>query len=135
MQCANNRSTCKLLAVDGFAAGAVSLGKVTALEHEVGNDTVKSGALVAETILARSELTEVSGGLGNDVVIQLEHDPLCSLVADRDLKLSIVSGSRTGKEEEETHIDVCHGCWFFFFFGNLCDGDNSPTPLGGKEGL
>ena len=47
---------------------------VTTLEHELGNNTVESRAGVAEALLASAESTEVGGGLGDDVVKELEGD-------------------------------------------------------------
>lgn len=52
----------------------VATGEVTALKHELGDDAVEGRALVAEALLASAESTEVLGGLGNDVVEQLEVD-------------------------------------------------------------
>jgi hypothetical protein len=62
----------ELLAVDGLATSAVATGEVTTLEHEIGDDTVEGRALVAEAVLASAELLEVAGGLGDDVVVELE---------------------------------------------------------------
>ena len=52
----------------------VKITHVTALEHELGNDTVEARAGVAEALLASAESTEVGGGLGDDVVVELEAD-------------------------------------------------------------
>ena len=41
----------ELLSVDRFATGAVVVGKVTPLTHELGNYTVEGGALVSESLL------------------------------------------------------------------------------------
>lgn len=35
---------------------------------------MEGGALVAEAVLASAELTEVAGGLGDNVVVELEGD-------------------------------------------------------------
>jgi len=64
----------ELLAVDGLATSAVTTGEVTALEHELGDNAVEGRALVAEALLASAESAEVLGGLGNDVVVELEVD-------------------------------------------------------------
>ena len=40
----------ELFAVDGLSASAVAAGKVAALEHELGNDTVERAALVVERL-------------------------------------------------------------------------------------
>lgn len=52
----------------------VTAGKVTTLEHEVGDDAVERGALVAEALLTSAESLEVGGGLGDNVVVQGEVD-------------------------------------------------------------
>ena len=53
----------ELVAVDGLAAGAVTLGEVTTLDHEVLDDTVEGGALVTKALLAGSKSSEVLGSL------------------------------------------------------------------------
>lgn len=45
--------------VNRLAAGAVSASNVAALEHEVGDHAVEGRALIGETGLPRSDLTEV----------------------------------------------------------------------------
>lgn len=55
----------------------ITTGEVTALEHEVGDHTVERGALVANgaaiaVLESCAELLEVVGGLGDNVVVQLE---------------------------------------------------------------
>ena len=52
----------------------VATGEVTTLEHELGDDTVEGGALVAEAGGTSAELLEVLGGLGDNVVVQGEVD-------------------------------------------------------------
>jgi hypothetical protein len=52
----------------------VAAGEVTALEHELGDDTVELGALVAEALLASAESAEVLSRLGDDIVEELEVD-------------------------------------------------------------
>ena len=78
----------ELVAVDGLSTSAVVVGElrsacgvewedwthVTALEHEAGDDSVEAGSGVAEAVLASAELSEVSGRLGDDVVVELEGD-------------------------------------------------------------
>lgn len=52
----------------------VAAGEVTALEHELRDDAVELAAGVAEALLAGAEGAEVLGGLGDDVVEELEVD-------------------------------------------------------------
>ena len=80
------------LAVDGLAAGAVSVREITSLvvkheegenlAHELGNDTMQGAALVvellsrlADSLLSRAEAAEVLGGLGNDIGAELPFIP------------------------------------------------------------
>ena len=53
----------ELVAVDALAASAVALGEVTALDHELLDNTVEVGALIAEALLAGSKGTEVLSSL------------------------------------------------------------------------
>lgn len=52
----------------------VATGEVTTLEHELGDDTVEGRALVTLTLLGVAKLSEVLGGLGNLVGVELEVD-------------------------------------------------------------
>ena len=78
-------------AVDALAAVLFS-GEVAALEHEVGDDPVEAGALVALLVLTRGELAEVLRGLGDRVVVQLEADPAGSIVVDGDVEKYVAYG-------------------------------------------
>lgn len=57
----------KLVAVDGLSTGTVSVGKVTTLQHKVGNDSVEGGTGVAETLFTGAQGSEVGGGLGHGI--------------------------------------------------------------------
>lgn len=50
------------------------VGEVTALKHELGNDTVERRASIAEALLASGKSTEVGGGLGHYIIVELEDD-------------------------------------------------------------
>jgi len=51
----------------------IATGEVTALEHELGDDTVELGANVSlALLLGLAELLEVLRGLGDDIVEELE---------------------------------------------------------------
>lgn len=45
------------------------VGEVTTLEHELGDDSVEARTGVSEAVLSSAELSEVSSGLGDDVVV------------------------------------------------------------------
>ena len=61
----------KLVAIDGLSSGSVPSGEVASLTHEVGDDTVEAGALVAEALLSSAQGTEVLGSLGDHVIAEL----------------------------------------------------------------
>ena len=82
-----NAITVKLVAVDGFPARTVTAGKVAALDHELGDDTVERGSLVAKAVLACGELAKVSSRPGHDVVEEREDDATRRLVVDVDVEL------------------------------------------------
>lgn len=78
------------VAVDGLATGAIALGEVTTLDHEVLNNAVELGAFVTVSELlavflhASSQGTEVLNGLGNGLESQVSHR---SRYASRHLRL------------------------------------------------
>ena len=89
----------ELLTVDGLAAGTVTAGEVTTLDHEVRDDTVESGALVvkglagaSDTLLTSAESAEVLGGLGAGVGEELEHDAAGGLTSDGDIEENLGVG-------------------------------------------
>lgn len=49
----------KLLPVDGFAPGAVVVGEVAALAHELGDDAVEAAPFEAKTFLVGAEAAEI----------------------------------------------------------------------------
>jgi hypothetical protein len=53
----------KLVAVDGLSTGTVSVGEVTTLQHEVGDDSVEGRSGVTETLFTSAQGSEVGGGL------------------------------------------------------------------------
>lgn len=66
----------KLVAIDGLATGTVSSSEISSLQHELGDDAMEGTSLVGELlgVVTDTEGTEVFGGLGNDVGIELEDD-------------------------------------------------------------
>ena len=83
----------ELLAVDGLAAAAVTVGEVAALEHELGNDAVEDGPFVVEgfaacahAFFARAQRAEVLHGLGHGGAVEAHGDPPRGLAADGDVE-------------------------------------------------
>lgn len=65
-----------------WARTHVVVGEVTTLEHELGNDTVERRALIAVSLRSGAKNSEVLGGLGNNIIVQLEGDPAKRLCKD-----------------------------------------------------
>ena len=76
----------ELVAVDGLAPGAVAGSEVSSLAHEVGDDAVEGGALVAEALLSGAESTEVLGSLGDHVIPQLRQEDISDVVKTTDFE-------------------------------------------------
>lgn len=60
-------------AVDRFAAGAVMVGEITTLAHEIRYDPVEAASLVTEASLSGAEGAEILRRLGNNVLPQLKN--------------------------------------------------------------
>ena len=78
----------ELRAVDGLSTRAITASKVTALEHELGDDTMEAGALVAETWGSLCELEEILRGLGDNIVEEVKVDTTGVLAVDGDVELN-----------------------------------------------
>lgn len=79
--------TLKFVSVDGFTTRSIPPGKITTLEHELGNHTMEDRSRVSVAVLAGTELAEVACRHGHDVVIQLEDDPTSWSATNSDIEL------------------------------------------------
>jgi hypothetical protein len=52
----------------------VATSEVTALEHELRDDTVEGRASISEALFAGAESTEVFGSLGDDIIVEEKVD-------------------------------------------------------------
>lgn len=97
----------KLVAVNGLSTGTVVSGKVASLQHKVGNDSVEGGSGVSKAVLASTEGSEVLGGLGDHILVQLEGDFSKRLAVGRDLEKHVVSCNGGGGELSDVseHVD------------------------------
>lgn len=100
----------KLVPVDGFAASPITLGEITTLNHEVLDDAVERRPFVAEAFGARSEDSEILGGLelcqlrllgrvrGTDswdrLAIEAKHDLAEGLVTVLNVEVDLVGDLR-----------------------------------------
>lgn len=54
-------------AVNGFSTGAIMIGEVATLAHEIGNNSMESTAAISESFLAGAQCTKIFRGLRNDI--------------------------------------------------------------------
>ena len=62
----------ELVSVDGLSSSSVSSSEVSALAHEVGDDTVEGGSLVSKSFLSSAESSEVFCCLRDNIIPQLK---------------------------------------------------------------
>jgi len=93
----------EFVSVNRLSTSSVVVGEVATLAHEVGDDTVEGGALVAETLLAGAKGTEVFGSLGDNISPQLHDNTADHVIAGSDIK----------KHTRATHFDF--GCSRFLW--------------------
>lgn len=66
-------SYCALLAILGIGTD-IAACEVSTLQHELWDDAVELAALVSKALLASAKSTEIFGGLGDYIVIEVEVD-------------------------------------------------------------
>merc|ERR1712166_864921 len=84
----------EFVAANGHTASAVASGEITALAHEIIEDAVEAGSLVAQgrlstryhALLASAESTEVLRSFGDNVGTELHYDAACLLRANGDIE-------------------------------------------------
>lgn len=67
----------ELLTVDALSASTVVASEVTALEHELWDDTVEDASFEPEALLSGTQRAKVLSGLGNDIGSQLQNQISC----------------------------------------------------------
>ena len=113
----------ELVAVDGLAASAVSVGEVATLGHEAGDNAVEFAALEVER-LARvasaggsvSKRGEVGGGLRDDVAEHAEDDSASFLTIDLNVEEDLLGDfgeglgkggrEKSGQESKNFHFEI-----------------------------
>ena len=78
----------EFVAVDRLATGAVVVGEVAALTHEVRDHTVERTAFVAKAGLSGTEGAKVLGCLRNYVGAESHFNPAQGLVVGSDVKIN-----------------------------------------------
>ena len=134
----------KLGAIDRLAPGAVARGEVAALAHELSDNAVERGALVAEALLTGAERTEVLCSLGNDLRAEMANRLSTSVllllvlhacgslvcgqmtqgVSNRGFRWSHVRAERhldaASRRAADCHVEVDHRvghCWCLGWWG------------------
>jgi len=76
----------ELGAVDRLATGAVVVGEVSTLAHEVRDNPVKGRSLESKSLLVRAKSPEVLGSLGHDIGTKLHDNTTGVGSTDGDIK-------------------------------------------------
>ena len=110
----------KLGAVDRLSSGAVVVGEVSSLDHEVLDDTVEGRSLVSESLAALGKLKEVGRRLRHIVSEEANDDTASGLVTNGHVEVHLVgdlvlllghSRSHTGTENSEGAHFVFYICY------------------------
>ena len=80
----------KLGSIDGLSTCSISLGEVSALDHEVLDHTVERRVLVAEALFACAESAEVLCCLWRSLSIQSHHNSAQLLISLLDIEVDLV---------------------------------------------
>ena len=64
------------------------VGEVATLAHEISDNTVEAGTGVSESLLPRTESTEVFSGLGDNIGTQFHDNTAGRLAADGDIEVN-----------------------------------------------
>ncbi len=91
----------ELIAINTFTSHPIEASEITALNHELGNDSMKDGALVmqrfttrTDSFLSGAESAEVFRGLGNNVSEEAENNSLSAYFFDFNVEENLVSDPR-----------------------------------------
>lgn len=68
-----------------YCRHTITTSEVTALQHELWNDTVKLATLESETLLVRAQSAEVLSSLGDNIVEEVEVDAPVLLLDGADI--------------------------------------------------
>jgi|SRR5690242_11783256 len=68
----------------------VAFREITALDHEVLDNTMEGRALIAEALLAGSEGTEVLSGLGDGLAVEANGDTAEFFIAVGDIEVDLL---------------------------------------------
>lgn len=105
-------STSSRKALTRLATSAIALGEVTTLDHELLDNTMEGGALIAKALLASSKSSEVLSGLGDSLSVEAQDDTAELLVALLNVEVDLVGdlgalGSLgcADKEQQSHHQD------------------------------
>ena len=77
----------------------ITIGEITALYHELLDDTMKSGAFIAKAFLASAKSAEVLGGLRDSLSVKADHNSSQRLITVCNVQEDLSGWS----------IDVSHG--------------------------
>mmetsp|Transcript_25912 Transcript_25912/g.41618 ORF Transcript_25912/g.41618 Transcript_25912/m.41618 type:complete len:217 (-) Transcript_25912:70-720(-) len=85
---------CKFLTINGLPTCAITLCKVSTLNHEVLDDTVEFASFVTKTFLSSGKSAKVFCGFGHSFAIQAHHDAASIFTINCHVEVHFVSDDR-----------------------------------------
>ena len=102
----------KLLPVDGLAPGAIVVGEITALAHELGDDAVEAAALEAKALLVGAQAAEILWGRERKRRLSQKTNQWGHFLGDPMVKIPCFQGRSTGSIPGwGTKIPHASGAW------------------------
>jgi len=93
--------------IDGLSASTITTSEVSALNHELLDDSVERRSFVAEALFAGCKSSEVLRSLGDGLAIETHDNPAKFFISMRDVEVDLVGNLRTlccfrslGEEDE-----------------------------------
>jgi len=81
----------ELFSVDRLASRPVAAGEIAALDHEVGDNSVKLASLKSESLFSGAKSAEVLGSFGDDIGKKIEDDATSRSTIDGNVKINLWS--------------------------------------------
>merc|ERR1712241_112050 len=76
----------KFVPVDGLAAGAIASREVSALAHELGNDTMKRASFITITVLSAAKFLEIAHCFWDVLFVEIHDNTTFLFASDTDVE-------------------------------------------------
>ena len=91
------------IAIDALSTHTIKAGEITSLNHELRDNTVENGSLIVQglsilayTLLARAQSTEILSSLRNHIPEETEYHSLFAQSFNLDIEIDLMRYGRSG---------------------------------------